>query len=167
MKKFIVVLVVLFIGILFAGCTSQQAPAATPTPTEVPTMVATPVPTPVPTAVPTPVATPNVTANVTANVTPVVAAPVLPAKIITFTQFLTITPPIATINVPVGTTVAWYNADPYKPHGIQSLDSRTSKYFSTVVIPHGKFFNITFNQTGTYSYVTVFQPIASGKIIVK
>jgi uncharacterized surface protein with fasciclin (FAS1) repeats/plastocyanin len=47
MKKIFVVLAILFIGILLAGCTSQPpAPVVTPTPT--------PVPTPVPTQVPTP-----------------------------------------------------------------------------------------------------------------
>jgi uncharacterized surface protein with fasciclin (FAS1) repeats len=45
MKKIFVVLAILFIGILLAGCTSQPpAPVATPTPT--------PVPTPVPTTAP-------------------------------------------------------------------------------------------------------------------
>src|SRR5512137_503261 len=45
MKKIFVVLAILFIGILLAGCTSQPpAPVATPTPT--PTPVPTPVPTP-------------------------------------------------------------------------------------------------------------------------
>src|SRR5665647_1578895 len=44
MKKLFVVLAILFIGILIAGCTSQPpAPVVTPTPT--------PVPTPVPTTV--------------------------------------------------------------------------------------------------------------------
>jgi PBP1b-binding outer membrane lipoprotein LpoB len=38
MKKLLVVLAILFIGILLAGCTSQPAtPVATPTPTAVPT----------------------------------------------------------------------------------------------------------------------------------
>ncbi len=167
MKKVIVVLVVMFIGILFAGCTSQQAPAATPAPTAVPTVVATPVPT----AIPTPVVTSNVTANTTANVTAnVTVVPVIPTPkpvVVTFTSSLTITPPIATLYVPVNTTVAWFNADPYKPHGIQSADSVTAKYFGTVVIPYHKFFNVTFSKAGTYQYATVFQPVASGKIIVK
>jgi uncharacterized surface protein with fasciclin (FAS1) repeats len=43
MKKFFVVLAILFIGILLAGCTTQPTPTPTPTAT----------PTPVPTAVPT------------------------------------------------------------------------------------------------------------------
>ncbi len=45
MKKLFVVLAILFIGILIAGCTSEPAaPVVTPTPT--------PVPTPVPTTAP-------------------------------------------------------------------------------------------------------------------
>jgi plastocyanin/PBP1b-binding outer membrane lipoprotein LpoB len=43
MKKIFVVLAILFIGILLAGCTSQPpAPVVTPTPTPVPTPVPTP-----------------------------------------------------------------------------------------------------------------------------
>jgi uncharacterized surface protein with fasciclin (FAS1) repeats len=45
MKKLFVVLAILFIGILIAGCTSQPpAPVVTPTPTPVPTPVTTAVP---------------------------------------------------------------------------------------------------------------------------
>ena len=41
MKKLFVVLAILFIGILLAGCTSQPpAPVVTPTPTPVPTTAA-------------------------------------------------------------------------------------------------------------------------------
>src|SRR5208337_1457541 len=162
MKKVIVVLVVLFIGILFAGCTSQSSPsAATPTPTEVPTTVATAVPT----AIPTEVVTPNMTANVTANVTAVPTAMPTPANVvITFTQSLSMTPS-GTIYVPVGTTVVWFNNDPFKPHGIQSVGS-TSAYFGSVTIPYHNMFNVTFNQAGTYYYATIFQPQLAGAIVV-
>ncbi|MGA7798512.1 MAG: hypothetical protein WB986_07830 [Methanoregula sp.] len=168
MKKIIVVLVVLFIGILFAGCTSQSSPsAATPTPTEVPSTVATAVPTPVPTAIPTTVVTPNMTANVTANVTAVPTPVPTPANVvmITFTQSLTVIPG-ATLNVPVGTTVVWFNNDRFQPHGIQSIGMQTGNYFGTVAIPYGKMFNITFSQKGTYPYTTLYQPLINGKIIV-
>ena len=166
MKKVIVVLVVLFIGILFAGCTSQsQTPAATPTPTVVPTVVATPVPTVVPNV--TSNTTANMTANVTANVTAVPTAVPMPAPVkITFSQTLTISP-TGTLYVPVNTTVSWYNADPYKPHGIQSVGIQAAKYFGTIEIPYGKTFNVTFSQPGTYQYATIFQPVASGTIVVK
>lgn len=49
MKKLFVVLAILFIGILLAGCTSQPpAPVVTPTPTPAPTKIPTPVPTTAP-----------------------------------------------------------------------------------------------------------------------
>ncbi len=69
MKKIFVVLAVLFIGILLAGCTSQPAtPVATPTPTEVPTAMPTEVPTAVvTTVVPTTVATPDCDCHPDAN----------------------------------------------------------------------------------------------------
>jgi len=163
MKKFLVVLVVLFIGILFAGCTSQTSTPATPTETAVQTTVATPVPTVVPTTVATPNATSNVTANVTAVPTPV-PTPV-PEKWITFTTTLTVTPD-ATVYIPAGTKIVWYNADPLKPHGIQAIGTQTNKYFGVVNIPYGGFYNVTFDQKGSYQYSTLFQPQLTGQIVV-
>jgi hypothetical protein len=162
MKKVIVVLVVLFIGILFAGCTSQSStPAATPTPTAVPTTVATPVPT----AIPTPVATPNITANVTVVPT-AVPTPVPTPNVVklTFTQALTISP-VGTVYVPVGTTVCWINNDPYKPHGVRSIGTNSGYNFGTVNIPYRSMYNVTFSNKGSYDYVTVFQPQVAWKIV--
>jgi len=51
MKKLLVVLAILFIGILLAGCTTE-APVVTPTPTPTPTPTLTPTPTAVPTTAP-------------------------------------------------------------------------------------------------------------------
>jgi len=165
MKKLIVVLVVLFIGILFAGCTSQPAaPAATPTPTAVPTTVATPVPT----AVPTTIATPNVTVNVTANVTAVPTAVPQKVVLITFTKDLTVTPD-STVYVPVGTKISWFNNDPFKPHGVQALNQNSGKYFGDLFshsIPYHGFYNVTFDQKGSYDYATIFQPQIAAKIVV-
>jgi plastocyanin len=104
------------------------------------------------------------TANVTANVTAVPTAVPANVVMITFTQSLSMTPS-GTIFVPVGTTVVWCNNDPFKPHGIQSVGS-TSAYFGTVTIPYHTMFNVTFNQTGTYPYATIFQPQISGTIVV-
>ncbi len=169
MKKVFVVLVVLFIGILFAGCASQSpAPVATPTPTPVPTSVVTAVPTVMPTPVVTSNMTANMTANVTANMTANVTANVTAVpkvQMITFTKSLTITP-IGTIYVPVGTTVSWCNKDPYKPHGIKSLTNVAGFNFGSVVIPYGKPYNVTFTQKGAYDYTTLFQPQVTLKIIV-
>ena len=167
MKKVIVVLVVLFIGILFAGCTSQSQTPATPATTPVPTAV----PTTIPTAIPTPIATPNTTANATSNVTANVTANVTlvptPVNVVTltFTPTLTISP-VGTIYVPVGTMVSWFNNDPYKPHGVQSLGTNSGYNFGTVNIGYKKMYNVTFSQKGAYDYVTVFQPYATWKIVV-
>ena len=164
MKKFFVVLVILFIGILLAGCTSQPAtPVATPTPTPVPTIIATPVPTPIPT---TEVVV--VVVNQTPNATPTPTPTPQPSKTVTFTSDMTITPDI-NVYIPVGGQVVWVNNDPYKPHAIQAIDVQTSKYFGgmdTVLIPYGTPFNVTFDKEGYYDYKTVFQPESTGKIIV-
>jgi plastocyanin len=164
MKKFFVVLAILFIGILLAGCTSQPAtPVATPTPTPVPTAIATAVPTPVPT---TEVVV--VVVNKTPNATPTATPTTQPSKTITFTGDMTISPGINVI-IPVGGKVIWVNNDPYKPHAIQAIDVQTGKYFGgmdTVLIPYGTPFNVTFDKEGYFTYKTVFQPDTQGTVIV-
>ena len=166
MKKLFVVLAILFIGILLAGCTSQQAaPVATPTPTPVPTVVPTAVPTPVPTK-----EVVVVVVNQTPNSTPTATPTPVPTYTITFTQDLTIVPG-ATAYVKVGTKVIWANTDPFKPHYIQANDVQTSKYFgtsSTVDIPYGKTYEVVFDKAGAYDYTTgPFQPVTEGKIVVQ
>lgn len=155
MKKIFVVLAILFIGILLAGCTSQPpAPVATPTPTPVPTAVVTTVP---PTPVPT---TAVVVVNTTATPKPTPTPTPQPSFTITFTSSMTITPG-TTIYVPVGSKVVWKNDDQFKPHGIQS-----SSFASQESIPYGKTFNVTFDKVGSFDYTTTFQPQTSGMIIV-
>jgi plastocyanin len=166
MKKFFVVLAILFIGILLAGCTSQPAtPVATPTPapTPVPTIVATAVPTPIPT---TEVVV--VVVNKTPNATPTPTPTPQPSKTITFNSDLTITPELNVI-IPVGGKVIWVNNDPYKLHGIQSINVQNVKYFGgmdAVTIPYGKPLEVTFDKEGYYDYKSVFQPESIGKVIV-
>ena len=155
MKKLFVVLAILFIGILLAGCTSQPpAPVATPVPTPVPTtvVVTTVPPTPVPT---TAVVVVNTTAIPTPTPTP------QPSVMITFTSSMTIIPG-TTVYVPVGGKVVWKNNDQFKPHGIQS-----SSFKSMAQIPYGTTFEVTFDKVGTFDYTTTFQPQTSGQIIVK
>lgn len=169
MKKVFVVLAILFIGILLAGCTSQPAePVATPTPTPVPTTIATPVPTP--TVVPTTEVV-VVVVNKTPNATPTATPTPQPSTTITFTGDMTINPDAAAVYIPVGGKVVWVNADPYKPHGIQAINVQTAKYFGsmdTISIPYGgPAFNVTFDKAGYYDYKTVYQPEIIGKIIVK
>ena len=156
MKKIFVVLAILFIGILLAGCTSQPAaPLATPAPTKAPTAVVTVAPTAVPTKEITVVVvkTANVTATPTPTPTPV------PTYTITFTQSQGITNgPTATVKV--GTKVIWANMDSIYPHGVSGAN------FGMSTIPNGKTYEFTFDKIGSYSYMTTFQPEKSGTIIV-
>jgi hypothetical protein len=163
MKKLLVVLAVLFIGILLAGCTTQPAtPTPTPTPTPVPTTVATPVPT---TVEPTKVVVVVIKNETTPTPTP--APTPAPTYIMTFTPTLTVMPG-TNANIKAGTVVMWVNNDPYKPHGILAQDYTTSSLIGNGVIdiPYGKSFNATFTTPGNYNYVTVYQPATSGIIVV-
>ncbi|HSQ93917.1 MAG TPA: hypothetical protein VLL74_06460 [Methanoregula sp.] len=164
MKKFFVVLAILFIGILLAGCTSQPAaPVATPTPTEIPTTVATEVPTEVPT---TEVVV--VVVNQTPNATPTPTPTPQPSVTITFNNDLTISPG-TTVYIPVGGKVIWVNNDEFKPHGVQAINVQTAKYFGgmdTITVPYGTPLEVTFDVAGAYDYKTVFQQEMDGKIIV-
>ncbi|MGA2121343.1 MAG: hypothetical protein ABSG49_04780 [Methanoregula sp.] len=165
MKKLLVVLAILFIGILLAGCSSQQAaPVATPTPTAAPAINATEVPTTVPTTAVV------VVVNKTANATPTATPTPVPTYTITFTQDLTIVPD-ATAYVKAGTKVIWANTDPYKPHSIQANNVQTSAYFggmNPVVVPYGKTYEATFDKVGVYDYTTgPYQPQTEGKIVVQ
>jgi len=167
MKKLLVVLAILFIGILLAGCTSQPAaPATTTAPTAVPTEVAAAVPTAEPTKEVVVVVV-NKTENVTVTQT---QAAVVPTYTITFTQDLTIQPG-ATAYVKVGTKVIWANTDPFKPHTIQANDVVLGSYFggmNPIEIPYGGSYSVVFDKAGSYDYTTgPFQPQTQGKIIVQ
>jgi hypothetical protein len=165
MKKLFVVLAILFVGILLAGCTSQPAaPVATPVPTAVPTTIATPVPTAEPTK-----EVVVVVVNKTAEPTPTPTATPVPTFTITFTQDLTIIPG-GPYYVKTGTKVIFANNDPFKPHTIQADNIQSAAYFggvSTVTIPSGKTYEVTFDKPGAYDYTTgPFQPQTQAKIIV-
>jgi len=165
MKKFFVVLAILFVGILLAGCTSQPAaPVATATPTPVPTAVPTTV---APTAVPTTEVI-VVVVNQTPNETPTATPTPRPTAVITFNNDLTITPG-TTLVVTVGTKVIWVNADEFKPHGVQATNVQTAEYFGgmdTVTVSYGTPLEVIFDKEGAYDYKTVFQQEMDGKIIV-
>jgi len=166
MKKFFVVLVILFIGILLAGCTSQPAtPVATPTPTPVPTAVPTTV---APTAVPTTEVV-VVVVNQTPNATPTPTPTPRPTLTFTFNNDLTITPDPSIAYVKEGTKVIWVNADEFKPHGIQAINVQTSSYFGgmdTVTVEYGRPLEVIFDKEGAYDYKTVFQQEMDCKLIV-
>lgn len=164
MKKLSVVLAILFVGILLAGCTSQPAaPAATATPTAVPTVVETPVPTAEPTKEIVVVVVNKTETTATATPAPV------PTHVITFTQDLTISPD-ATAYVKVGTKVIWKNEDPFKPHTIDATSDQLDKYFGStdaVSIPYGGSIEVVFDKVGSYDYTTgPFQPQEQAKIVV-
>jgi plastocyanin len=165
MKKLFVVLAILFVGILLAGCTSQPAaPLATPVPTAVPTVVVT-------TEVPTVQPTKEVVVVVvnTTEATPTPTPTPIPTYTITFTQDLTVMPS-ASAYVKVGTKVIWLNNDPYKPHTLLANDDMTAKYFGStqeVPIPYGKTIEVVFDKAGAYDYTTgPFQPAGQAKIVV-
>jgi len=166
MKKLLVVLAILFVGILLAGCTSQPAtPTVTPTPVPTTEVVTTIVPT---TVVTTVAPTMNVTPNATPMATPTPTPTPRPSYTITFNQGSIITPG-ATITIPVGSTVVWMNKDPIYPHGVIAVGLTTGTYFggmSQIQIPYGKTFNVTFDKVGAYNYQTVFQPSTTGIIRV-
>jgi plastocyanin len=154
MKKLFVVLAILFVGILLAGCTSQPAtPVATPVPTTIPT----PVPVVITTAVPTPV--PTTAAPVVVNTTvptPTPTATPVPTYTMTFTPDLTIlNGPNAYIKA--GTKVIWMNNDPYKPHAVT---------FNSANIPYGGSYEKIFDKPGTYTYNSILQPEVQGTIFV-
>jgi plastocyanin len=162
MKKLLVVLAILFIGILLAGCTQEAAP------------VTTPAPTPVPTVEPTKVIEIEkekvvVVVEETTEATPVPTPTEQPTTTITFTQDLTIMPS-ATVYVKAGTKVIWKNDDPYKPHFILANDVATAAYFGStdeITIPYGGTIEVTFDKVGAFDYTTgPFQPQQQGKIIV-
>jgi plastocyanin len=166
MKKLFVVLAILFVGILLAGCTSQPAaPVATPVPTAVPTTIATPVPTAEPTK-----EVVVVVVNKTAAPTPTPTATPVPTYTITFSQDLTIIPG-ATAYIKTGTKVIWKNDDPFKPHFIKADDVQTAAYFGSgdeVTIPYGGSVAVTFDKAGAFDYTTgPFQPQVQGKIVVQ
>lgn len=166
MKKFFVVLAILFVGILLAGCTSQPAaPVATPVPTPVPTAVPTTVE---PTTVPTTEVV-VVVVNETPNATPTATPTPRPTLAITFNNDLTVTPDCSKIYVKEGTKVIWVNADEFKPHGVQAINMQTGAYFGgmdTVTVAYGTPLEVIFDKEGAYDYKTVFQQEMDCKLIV-
>jgi hypothetical protein len=165
MKKLFVVLAILFVGILLAGCTSQPSVNVT---TTAPTTVPTAVPTIVPTVNATVVPTVNITPNQTATTVPTPTPTPRPSFTITFTTDMRIMPSTS-LTVPVGSRVVWVNNDPRAPHGVEAVDGAGAKYFGGTIpgqIPFGKSFNVTFDTVGSFDYRTTFQPATTGRITV-
>ena len=157
MKKLLVVLMILFVGILLCGCTSQPAtpPATTVAPTAAPTAMETPVApatTVAPTAAPAPV---NTTAKPTATATPQVVVT------ITLTNMNTVIP-TGTVVVQKGTKVTWVNQmmardDMIKVEGL----------FSSGTLKAGETFSYTFDKAGTYNWMSALNGAIKGTITVQ
>lgn len=143
MKKLTVILMILFVGILACGCTSQPAAPATPQPTAVPTAAPTAEPTAAPTvevttAAPTAVPT---KATPTATPTPIPDQKVLIAKTLTFQPM--------TIKIPAGTKVIFYtDAVGYKFK--LAVDGAGFQAISDIITPETSW-SYTFNKAGAYT----------------
>lgn len=68
----------------------------------------------------------------------------------------------ATITVPIGTTVTWYNKDS-APHTVTTREP----LFDSSRLSLDENFSYTFNQSGTFEYYCTIHPYMSGKIIVE
>jgi hypothetical protein len=152
MKKLLAILMILFVGILVCGCTSTTPTTPATTPTAAPT---TEMPTSVPTNVaPTPVPT-NATVNVTKTPTPAPTAE--PVWTMTFTQTGTLIPD-PKITVPVGTRIVFVSDDPYKQHGVKSINAVDVGKFDSGTLLYKQSYSYTCVKAGTIEYTTTFQP---------
>lgn len=68
----------------------------------------------------------------------------------------------ATVTVPAGTTVTWYNRDSV-PH---TATSRTP-LFDSGRLSRDESFSYTFSQTGSYEYYCTIHPYMTGNIVVE
>jgi plastocyanin len=162
MKKLFVILMILFVGILVCGCTTQPAAPAVPAATAVPTAAPAAVE---PTAAPTPVPTAAVV-NVTKTATPAPTPTPIPDQKVYVAKTLTFNPNVVT--VPVGTKVIWWtDAVGYKFNvGIQGSGVNTMVGIITPTTTA----SFTFTKAGTYSMSEMIYPQFrddESKIIVK
>jgi plastocyanin len=156
MKKLLVVLMILFVGILLAGCAST--PTAPVTPTQAMTPVSTTqIPATVATVMPTTVAI-NATPTATPTPTPIPQ----PVVTITLTNYNTVNP-TGPISVTQGTKVVWVNQNQAYLNQIvvQGL-------FTSGSLKYNQQFSYTFTKTGIYVwYSTGTNGIIKGTITVK
>jgi len=155
MKKLLVVLMILFVGILLCGCTSQPAtPPATVAPTAAPTAIATTVAPTVAATTATPVPV-NTTAKPTATPTPQVVVT------IQMTNYNTVVPS-GTVVIQKGTKVTWVNR-------MMSRDNmiRVEGLFTSPVMNTGGSFSYTFDKAGTYDWSSTTNGAFKGTITVQ
>lgn len=155
MKKLLVVLMILFVGILLCGCTSQPAtPPATAAPTAAPAVAETTV---APTAVETP-ATPapvDTTAKPTATPTPQIVVT------IKMTNYNTVDP-AGTVVVQKGSKVVWVNEMMARENIIKVEGLFTSGSLKT-----GDSFDFTFDKAGTYDWMSTTNGAFKGTVTVQ
>ena len=160
MKKLLVVLMILFVGILLCGCTSQPAtpPATTVAPTAAPTaMVTTVVPTMVATtATPAPV---NTTAKPTATPTPQVVVT------IKLTDYNTVNPS-GSVPVTKGTKVVWESHMIARENIIKSTGMNDG-LFTSGSLNNGQSFSYTFDKAGAYDWISTTNGAIKGTITVQ
>ncbi|OPY35962.1 MAG: hypothetical protein A4E35_02240 [Methanoregula sp. PtaU1.Bin051] len=142
MKKLFVILMILALGILASGCTSQPAAPATPAQTAAPTEAPTTAPTEAPTTAPTETPTAEVTTEA-----PTETATPIPDFKIKIANTLTFEP--AVITIPAGTKVIFYtDAVGYKfKVGIKGLGVNVA---SDIITPT-QTWSYTFTKAGTYT----------------
>jgi plastocyanin len=164
MKKLIVILMILIVGILACGCTSQPAtPVATTVQTIEPTAVPTEVPTAVPTEVPTAVNTTVVPTTIVTTATPTpTPIPDVRIQIMPEQAFRPVL-----VTVPAGTKVIWYtNTAGSQTYQINIRSGEASLGTSNLITPRNTF-SYTFTKAGTYTVTEItnagFKP---GKVIV-
>jgi len=164
MKKLIVILMILIVGILACGCTSQ--PTA-PTTTVATTVEATPVPTEVPTAVPTTEVTTEIpTEVVTTVVTTATPTPTpLPDVKVTITGSHSISP--STITIPAGTKVIFSTNSIGSTFRVAITKSTGGNNIAeSGLITTKNSWSYTFNTAGKYYAADVLAPNNAGIIIV-
>ncbi len=105
-----------------------------------------PAPAPTPTPTPTPAPTPTPT----------------PAPTITEVEISGFAFVPATITIPVGTTVTWFNKDSVA-HTVSSRED----VFDSGNLSGGATFSYTFDQIGSFEYYCKFHPYMKGQVIVE
>ena len=155
MKKLLVVLMILFVGILLCGCTSQ--PATPPTTTAALTVAPTPEPTTVVVVEKEKevIVVVNETAKPTATPTPQIVVT------IKMTNYNTVDP-AGTVVVKKGTKVVWVNEMMARENKIQVEGMFTSGTLYT-----GDTFGYTFDKAGTYDWYSSTNGAFKGTITVQ
>ena len=71
------------------------------------------------------------------------------------------------IAIPAGTTIAWSNDDPGRPHTVtSSTPNGTSNILNSGLIPYNSFFQYTFDKAGTFDYLCTIHPWRTGTVTV-